>query len=136
MSGMWNTTPGSGGRPDLAQLERQVREHLDGLARELHAAAEEFRAGLRPSAVARRHPLAAALVGGAAILALAAWWRRWRRPIVVAAPAPETVEPARRVFRRSLVSGLARAAGRALPEILFLGLLGRRRRGRGRAKTS
>ncbi len=122
---------------ESTELERRAREHVDGFVGELQAAADELRSALRPSGMIRRHPVGVAVLGGAATLALAALWRRRRRPpTVVTTPEPQLHEAPSRIFRKTLASGITRAVGRALPELLLLGLLrgrggGRKRGGRG-----
>ena len=110
------------------EIERRARAHLDGVAEEIREAGHSLRARLRPVALIRRYPKAAGIVGGAVILLLLRFLRGRRGAVVVQGSEPE---PLARTFRRSLLSSVAKTAGRALPGVVLWGLA-RRGHGRGR----
>ena len=98
------------------QLDRLARDHLDAMFAELRAAGGELRESCNPVSLAVRHPFVAAAAAGALAGILLG---KARRPS--ASPSPEHAvppQPARGGLFRSLASGAADAAARALPAIL------------------
>jgi hypothetical protein len=98
-----------------AGIERRMQEHLSGMWAELHAAGEELRSQYHLLNLAARHPFAAAVIAGAAAAFGIRALKRAAAP--PAPPAPAAPESLRRGLARSLLSGLASAAGRVLPAL-------------------
>ena len=124
------------------QLSLLAQQHLDAFFRELRGVGGELQKRLRPLSIARRHPWMALAVGG--MLSLAAMRLLRKRISRAAASAPSTGKPAggvagkgegvARTFGRSLLSGAARTAGRALPGMLLWGISRRGQGGRQRGR--
>jgi hypothetical protein len=97
------------------ELERLARAHVDGMFSEICAVGTSLRASYDPLGFARRHPMAIAAVAG---LLAGIFVRRGRRVAATRPPegggAPESPGTA---FAPSLLSSLAAAAARALPEL-------------------
>ena len=91
------------------ELEILALEHVEGMFIELRATCEVVREQYHPVKLAKRHPFVAAGLAAAAAFMLARALRR--------KPAGSSGETAPGLFD-SLLSGLAGAAGRALPELV------------------
>lgn len=119
------------GLSDLApeEIERIAHEHVKGIVSEIQAAADALHARVHPVNVIKRHPLATAALAGAAAFLLARMFRGSRRaPAYSAAQAAGSEPSVGKAFGRSLLSGVAGALGRALPDLLLMWYS--RRRGR------
>ena len=109
------------------ELEMLALEHMELAFAELRAVRAGVQEAVSPARVVRRHPWLLAVLFGVGGLLLV---RRARRPRLVATGAAPPVAVAPESFSRSigrgLLSALAAAAGRALPD-LVLAWLSRRR---------
>jgi hypothetical protein len=101
------------------ELERRARLHVDGFFGETRAASGRLRTELDPLNLVRKHPVAAAAAIGVAGFVVARMIRGSRRAPASAAAGPAGApELVGRTFSRSLLTALAGAAARALPDLL------------------
>jgi hypothetical protein len=101
------------------ELERRARLHVDGFFGETSAAAGRLRTELHPLRLVQKHPVAAAAAIGVAGFVVARMVRGSRRAPASAAAGPAGApELVGRTFSRSLLTALAGAAARALPDLL------------------
>ena len=112
------------------ELSLRARAHLQALQEEMADLKSHVEKKFHPAVIAKKHPLLAAGMG-----AVLGYWvirklRGRRRSVLKMRPETEPPESPRRAFRNSLLSGLAKAAGTALPAALLWGI--RRRMGKKR----
>jgi len=113
------------------EVERRAREHVQGLREEMTGLKDHVEKNFHPTVIARKHPLLITGMGAALGYLFLRKLRRKPQPRVEKTPVPDKPMSAKREFRRSFLSGLARVAGSAIPAVLVWGI--KRRAGGGRS---
>jgi len=111
------------------ELKREAKRHVDETVRELAAAKKALREGLHPVKFAKRHPRAAAVMGGGLAVFLLSRLLRRRKP-GAGKGDDNPGESLGHAFGRNLLGSVGKTAGRALPALFLWGLA---RHGRGRS---